>query len=299
MFSDETDKLVEGKGKRIMDFEIGQILWVLGISITLFWFFGYFQIAQQFIQKKLDQREREVEFQELPEIPLPKLTDHYQESKLIREAAEDSQQRAQEIIKTQKKSPPIQRPISPRRVHELLRKFEHQCSNVSNMKMLVDLLTYTSSEICDSPTIFLGFSESKKILNLQALSGFKKRQVPAPQSLQCPMDSATLGRIHSHAQSGKIASLSHYPALESEILREFGVAHFEAWALTSTQPIPYQKYIQSPQNSPFFPSPRESGTFKLLGVLVVLEAGVQSALNRRPMVQMLKTTRVEYDKRLL
>ncbi|MBI3534341.1 MAG: hypothetical protein HY072_02470 [Deltaproteobacteria bacterium] len=88
--------------------------------------------------------------------------------------------------------------------------------------------------------------------------------------------------MNEAAQRGEIFSLTQYSPLANILLAKTGVAHFEAWPLTSYGPLG-----------------KMSGKLRLVGILVVLQAGVDSVLHREALIRMLRTTGLIYENMLL
>lgn len=160
--------------------------------------------------------------------------------------------------------------LSRQQAFELALRFEEEIRTTSakDIRTLGTRLSRIASDICDSPILFFGFHARSNQAILDADAGFDRGGAPA--SLAFPISKEITHRILRSTQEGKVVSLEKFEPLAKVILERTGVAHFEAWAVTSPQPA-------------------------LLGVLVILHAGVQSANHRDSLVRVMKATALAYE----
>jgi hypothetical protein len=97
-----------------------------------------------------------------------------------------------------------------------------------------------------------------------------------------PIDQMVLQKIREADQKGTFAALSDYGPLSRILLARLGVAHFEAWALTGYGHLG-----------------RQAGKPRLLGVLIILQAGLESAMRHDSLSRMMRTTGLVYENALL
>lgn len=127
-------------------------------------------------------------------------------------------------------------------------------------------LAQLSSEMSESPTMYFRYNRRLQNLTLGNVAG--NLQVKSNNLFQAYIRKDIEEQVEAFAKEGKVASLSNYGPMSKMMITHLNVAHFEAWALTSDSEI--------------------SGTPKLVGVLVVLNAGYRSAQSRPILSKMLK-----------
>ena len=152
---------------------------------------------------------------------------------------------------------------------ELLISHETEAMHLSDPQQIALHLTKNAAYLCDSPVLFFAFHENKQTASLLANSGF-----PTPPSLEPFMITKVEHRkMINLAKQHQIPSLAQYTPLCDLILMNLNVAHFEAWAITTHSPLL-----------------RKSEDPKLLGILVILHAGIESNLHHGVLSRMIKTT---------
>jgi hypothetical protein len=127
-------------------------------------------------------------------------------------------------------------------------------------------MTRISSELTESPVLFLRYNRRNQNLNLASVAG--EIRVPNYVQMQAYVRKDIELQVEQLADGGKVASLTNYGPINKLIITHLNVAHFEAWGVTS--------------------SPDISGQARLVGVLVVLHAGMRSAQVRPTLAKILR-----------
>ena len=127
-------------------------------------------------------------------------------------------------------------------------------------------LAQLTSEMSESATLFFRYNRRLQNLTLGSVAG--AIQIQNSALFQAYIRKDIEEQVEGFATEGKIASLNNYGPVSKMMIAHLNVAHFEAWAVTSEADV--------------------SGTPKLLGVLVVLNAGFRSAQSRPVLSRMLK-----------
>jgi vacuolar-type H+-ATPase subunit H len=127
------------------------------------------------------------------------------------------------------------------------------------------------SKITQSPSLFFHYHPGTRICLLREEAGFDAQSTPPPLSF--PVDPYAQKQIAGFIKENKLASLAHYEPLIRVILQGLGIAHFEAWALTSPAQVSHNTLNEG----------------RLLGVAVILNAGVQSMTHRDLVTHLLNT----------
>lgn len=161
-------------------------------------------------------------------------------------------------------------------VHE----FEKNAAQKKDLKSISKNLVDIASKLAQSPCLFFGYREEVSAAILQFDAGFHSGNAPAAMSFV--VQSEALKAIGEAQQKGGVFSLSQYPPLAAILLAKTGVAHFEAWPITG-----------------FGPLGRASGKVRLIGVLVILQAGTQSVLHNDSLQRMIRSTGLIYENTLL
>ncbi len=164
--------------------------------------------------------------------------------------------------------------------HAMIDRFEAEAVRLKSPKQVAERLTETAAVLCKSPTLFFTYFEGNFSGVLQADAGFPAgTQLPR---LSFSIDPKVLNAISNPSQTGDNPSLSDYEPLSKLILSRFGIAHFDSWAVTG-----------------FGPLGRVAGKPRLLGVLVVLKAGTESANRREVLSRMMRCTGLVYENAVL
>ena len=143
---------------------------------------------------------------------------------------------------------------------KLLSELQAQILHMSDKKQIMDRVCAAVTKLCESPVMFFEYRKDFKAALLSNTSGFARNKVPGAMSF--PIADEAVNTITTSAKNKKVASLSNFQPLCRVILDRTGVAYFEAWAVTN-------------QKAEFH------------GVLVVLQAGVQSAIHRSALARLL------------
>ena len=153
----------------------------------------------------------------------------------------------------------------------LLEKFESEAAKSRDLKAFAERLASTTSRFCKSPTLYFSHQESTRLGILVSDSGFENGDAPAAMTF--PISSEVNTRLQQADAREEMLSLTEYPPLARAIMNRTGVAHFEAWPVCS----------------------RRSGKVCLLGVLVILQPGVDSDLHRDSIARMMRATGLTYE----
>lgn len=137
---------------------------------------------------------------------------------------------------------------------------------------LVELL----SNLCKSPAMFFDYSENTGLSTLQATGGFSSGTDPDSMSFRISIEARE--SVFADEKTTGAASLTEYVPLASVLMQKLGVAYFEAWVMTG-----------------FAPLGRLSGKRQILGVVVILNAGIDSALQRESLERVLRSIGLVYE----
>lgn len=146
---------------------------------------------------------------------------------------------------------------------ELVQQLEARLTQFADPRELTHHMAETAALLTESPTLFFVYHAGVKAALLQTACGFPKGQAPKGMSFAIPHES--YDAILKTAIQSKIPSLSNFEPLSKLILARLGIAHFEAWGVTNP----------------------EHG--KLIGILVILQAGLQSAMHQQSMARLMKS----------
>jgi hypothetical protein len=127
-------------------------------------------------------------------------------------------------------------------------------------------LVQVSSEISESPVLYFRYHRRNQSLTLASVAGDVKIQNYSNMQAYVRKDIEL--QVEQMADDGKVASISNYGPMSKLIISHLNVAHFEAWAVTS--------------------HPEVSSQSKLVGVIVVLQAGMRSAQARPLLARILR-----------
>ncbi|MBI4925894.1 MAG: hypothetical protein HY843_08235 [Bdellovibrio sp.] len=158
--------------------------------------------------------------------------------------------------------------------------FEKEATGLKDIVRITKRMTEVAADFTKSPCLFFYYREEIQAAILKWDAGFQDGHSPAAMSF--PVKTDMIIAMNEAAQRGEIFSLTQYSPLANILLAKTGVAHFEAWPLTSYGPLG-----------------KMSGKLRLVGVLVVLQAGVDSVLHREALIRMLRTTGLIYENMLL
>jgi hypothetical protein len=159
-------------------------------------------------------------------------------------------------------------------------RFEAEASRLRDPKLVATRLTRGVSELCSSPALFFAHHAGLGAAILQADAGFPGGEAPA--AMNFPLEAAALKRIFDGDRRGEIVSLAEYPPLARVLMARLGVAHFEAWPITGYGHLG-----------------RQAVQPRLLGILVILLAGVETASRHDSLSRMMRATGLIYENALL
>ena len=166
-----------------------------------------------------------------------------------------------------------------RRETELMAEFENDAVHLKDARLIARRMVDVAANLCRSPVLFLSHQENLRSLVLTEDAGFIANDIPV--GLSVPVNSDLLTRCET--QTGlSVPSVSDYEPLASVLLQRMGIAHFEAWALTGYGQLG-----------------RMAGKPRLLGVLVILQAGIDSQMHQHALSRMIRTTGLVYENALL
>ncbi len=159
----------------------------------------------------------------------------------------------------------------------LVEKFEADVARLRDAGSVASRLAEAASRLSASPTLYFGFHEGLKAAILHATSGFPAAKAPAGMSF--PLNLEAMRRIESAAQTSDApVSLSAYEPLAKLMLARLGVAHFEAWVLTGYSDL--GRLARKP---------------RVLGVLVILQSGVESVARHESLCRMMRASGLKYE----
>lgn len=167
---------------------------------------------------------------------------------------------------------------SEARAEELAKAFEAASQIIDDPQKTADQLTRTVADISNGPTLFFAYHARIQAAVLESDAGFSPQE-NASFAMAFPIHKDALTLIVQSARERKLASLATYPPLSKVLLDRIGIAHFEAWALTTFA------RIDDPEKIP-----------ALLGILVILQAGVQSTEQRPSIVKTMRAASLAYER---
>jgi hypothetical protein len=159
-------------------------------------------------------------------------------------------------------------------------RFENDTARIKDPKHVAKSFAQATAELCRSPTLFFAYHEGVEAALLVADGGYPEHDAPIGMSF--PIDAAAIERIQEIEKGGQTASLAQYEPLTRVLLARLGVAHFEAWAVTAYGHLG-----------------RASGKVKLLGVLVILQSGMDTVSRHESLSRMMRATGLIYENALL
>lgn len=143
----------------------------------------------------------------------------------------------------------------------LIDRFEMEAARIADPRIISERMVSVAARICKSPVLWFNHQESTKLGILAADAGFQPGDVPG--SMTFPITAEVTSRMQEAESNGQQLSLTEYPPLSRAIMNRMGVAHFEAWPVSSRG--------------------------RLLGVLVILQAGIDSDKHRDSLGRMMRT----------
>jgi hypothetical protein len=149
---------------------------------------------------------------------------------------------------------------------DVTRDFVNKIEKAYTLEAVEKELVQLSSELSESPVLYFRYQRRTQNLSLSAVGGEVKIQNYVDMQAYVRKDIEL--QVEHMADDGKVASVSNYGPMSKLMITHLNVAHFEAWGVTS--------------------HPEVSGQSKLVGVLVVLQAGMKSAQTRPVLAKILK-----------
>jgi hypothetical protein len=169
-----------------------------------------------------------------------------------------------------------------REEEKLLQDFETGALVQRHPRVIAEQAVRTAHRLCRTPSLFFSVEPTRGSARLVADSGLPDNGRAAPASLEFQLEDEALETIAKIARDGSIASLSHYEPLARIMLLNFGVSHFEAWAVTGYSWLG-----------------RAAGNPSVLGILVLLQGSSQSLTQGRSLGRMLRNAGLVYENSLL
>ena len=170
---------------------------------------------------------------------------------------------------------------SARDESSLVARFEADAARLKDPKKVGARLAISASQLCQSPVLFFTYQEALRSGVLAADAGFETGQAPA--SMNFPISDELMRQIvQSQRETDQSFSLANYPPLAHVLLSRVGVAHYEAWVITGYGHLG-----------------RVAGTARVLGFLVILQAGIESMTRYESVNRMMRATGLIYENTLL
>lgn len=189
------------------------------------------------------------------ETPLPQA--------LIQTADSFVQVRDQKALEKEQLSEAAQGLSAPK---DFVRDFLSKIEKAYTIEAVEKELVAVTSEIAESPILYFRYHRRNQNLTLSSVAGDVR--IPNYSHMQAYVRKDIELQVEHMADDGKVASISNYGPMNKLINMHLNVAHFEAWGVTS--------------------EPSVSGQSRLVGVLVVLHAGMRSAQARPMLAKLLK-----------
>ncbi len=167
-----------------------------------------------------------------------------------------------------------------REEERLLAEFEKEALAVRDARKVAQRMAQTAGKICQSPVLFFGYREGLRTAVLEAVEGAKNAE--RLQGLSFTLPQSSVDQVLQKAAKGEAASFADDSALAKLLLDRAGVAHFDAWAVTGYGALG-----------------RLAGRPRLLGVLVLLQPGVDSVTRQESLGRMIRATGLVYENTLL
>lgn len=156
---------------------------------------------------------------------------------------------------------------------KLISDFERRSFIAKTPREVSEQLVLVATELCKSPALYFAFYRPTGQMILQAHAGLEA--VGSLPALAFPMPNPA-------TSVSKVSRLEEYGPLQNLILARFGTAHFEAHPVTAFGTL--GRIAQRPQ---------------ILGVLVVLQSNVDSALHQESLSRLMRTTGLIYENAVL
>ena len=144
--------------------------------------------------------------------------------------------------------------------------FSKKIQNAFNAETIEKELVETCTALTESPTLFFRYHRLNQNLILTTVGG--EVAIPNYSSMQAYVRKDIEQQVERLATEGKVASVTHYGPIHKLMLSNLNVAHYEAWAVTSEREI--------------------SQGSKMVGILIVLQAGFKSSEVRPQLAKILK-----------
>ncbi|MBS1958870.1 MAG: hypothetical protein JST80_05290 [Bdellovibrionales bacterium] len=146
------------------------------------------------------------------------------------------------------------------------REFTERIRNNYTLETIERELASVSSELTESPVLYFRYHRGTQNLNLASVAG--EVQIPNYALMQAYVRKDIEQQVERLASEGRVASISNYGPMSKLMISNLNTAHFEAWVVNSDA--------------------ETSGTAKMVGVLVILQAGFRSAQTRPVLANILK-----------
>lgn len=146
------------------------------------------------------------------------------------------------------------------------KEFIQRIRNHYTLETIERELSQVSAELTESPVLYFRYHRQTQNLNLAAIAG--KVQIPNYALMQAYVRKDIEQQVERLAMEGKVASVANYGPLNKLVMNHLNTAHFEAWVINS--------------------DPDTSGSARMVGVLIILQAGFRSAQTRPILASILK-----------
>jgi hypothetical protein len=165
----------------------------------------------------------------------------------------------------------------------ILVQFEKEITKTKDPKIVHARMTTVASRLCASPCLFFAYHEVLRGAVLEAVAGMgEKGGADALMGASFQVDQSVWQKISQAESQGHLVPLADYEPLSRLILIRTGVAHFEAWGVTG------YGYLG-----------RLAGKPRLLGILVILQSGVDSVTRHDSLSRMVRMAGLVYENALL
>ncbi len=284
------EQVVEGGGKSYLK-------WARKSKKIIFTFFGLFCLGMllviKLVKKNLNLKFKKTWPQEVSqaassEIPTVRILDHTPVTQALEDWVESDSavsfspelKRAQSLEEQSKMRLQDNYKKEMSEENQLLDQFEKIASTLRDPQLIAQQMTQVATKLAQSPSLFFTYRSEVQAAILQSDAGFPSGEAPATMSF--PLHSDTLQWILEGSKRGDFVSLSQYSPLGNILMARTGVAHYEAWPVTGYGPLG-----------------RQASYPRLLGILVILQAGVDTALHEASLKRMLRSTGLIYENTLL
>lgn len=159
----------------------------------------------------------------------------------------------------------------------LLTELDRALETAVSPQTAVERAMHWIAELSQSPVLFFRYQRGRDLALLTHVEGMGDTLLPG--SLHFSIQPPTVETVLKLAERFELASFGRFVPLNNMILKDLGVAHFEAWAL-----IPFVHLDPRGTAFPLGFSP------ELYGIVVIVHSGIETALHRKTLLGALKKT---------